>query len=440
MSKSQPAINISELETEFCKVSTDLVYYSNPLYASVLMQCARVYTYEVPTMAVAVTQQVLLLVNPDFFLGRAEMIDPKTKQKIQAGCKTTQERLAVVEHEILHLIFYHLSRGQRHSDSKRSNIAADLVCNQYVRYKLPGDPMLVEKFGFPKEKDIDWYYNELGKKQESEDEDQQQQPNAGNCRGSHEGWGEPEQNEQSEGESEGDADSLLGKIGESDCLSEGAKEAIVCDVLRKAAEKDGEEAISKLPGNVASQVREMIKEKKSTQPWNTLLRRFIGTHGSSQVKQSIKYCSKRFRDPHTGRKVRPGLRIKRSKKLLVGLDTSDSVYKEEFDLFAGEIRSIYRFNKDITVVQCDTEIHDVFKYRGKMEFIKGRGGTDMAPIYKMFIDGDYDLCILLTDGYIGDIGPKPRGGWLWVLTNDGVEPAEWGSYIRLPDPSTVENI
>lgn len=432
MTTEKQEFSMNELEMEFCKITSTLTFKSSPFYASVLMQCARIYTFEVPTMAVAVTQQVLLLVNPHFFMGRAKYKDKKTGEIKEMGCKTTEQRVAVVEHELLHLIFYHLSRGQRHSDRNLSNIAADAVCNQYIRFPLPGDPVLVDKLGLPKEKDLDWYYNELRKKSQ---EQEQEQSNAGNCRGSHDSWSEKEE----EGEEEGSG-KTLSKVGEDGGgLGEGAREAIVCDILRKAAEKEGQDVISKLPGTVANQIKEMIKEKKATQPWNVILRRFVGSHGSSIVVQSVKYCSKRFRDPHTGRKMRPGLRIRRSKKLLIGLDTSGSMKKDEFDLFAGELRLIYRFVRDITVVQCDTEIHEVFKYHGKMDFVKGRGGTDMKPIYDMYLKGDYDVCVLLTDGYIGEIGERPRKPWLWVLTHGGQEPCKWGSYVKLPDPSTIEN-
>lgn len=429
--KNEQEYSLDELETEFCRVTSELTFKSNPFYASVLMQCARIYSFDFPTLGVTVTQQVLLFVNPHFFMGRMKVKNEKTGKIEEVGCKNTQQRVAVIEHELLHLIFYHISRGQRHIDRHLSNIAADVVCNQYVRYPLPGDCMTCEKFQLPKEKDLDWYYNELKKQNKDKEDSNEGYASATNCRGTHDTWDDSKKND---GDGDGD-----GKDSEGGGLSEAAREAIVCDVLRKAAEKEGQNALSKLPGAVGAQVKEMIKEKKATQPWNVILRRFVGSHGSSTLVQSIKYCSKRFRDPHTGRKARPGLRIRRSKKILIGLDTSGSMSKEEFDLFAGEIRLIHRFNKDITVVQCDTEINDVFVYRGRMDYVKGRGGTDMNPIYDMFMVGDYDLCVLLTDGYIGSIGPRPRKPWLWVLTSDGSEPCDWGSYVRLPDPNTIEN-
>lgn len=422
-----------ELEQEFCRIATELTYKSNPIYASTLMQCARVYTHEIPTLAVAVTQQVLLLINPDFFFGKLKVKDKKTGKEEEVGCKDTQQRLAVIEHEILHLIFYHLSRGQRHHDRERSNIAADVVCNQFVRWKLPGDPCTFEKYGLEKDKDMDTYYVALKKQQDDKGKVGDHNPGA-TGRGSHETWSDPG----GEGDGEKENETLKRCGIDSGGLADSAKEAIVCDILRNAVNREGEAAMGKLPGSVANQLKEMIKEKKPTQPWNSILRRFVGTHGSSQLKQTIKHCSKRFRDPLTGFKVRPGLRVKRSKKILIGIDTSGSMGEDEFNLFAGEIRMISRYNKDITVAECDTEVHRSYPYRGKMDYVVGRGGTDMNPIKKMFVEGKYDLCICFTDGYIGEIGEKPRGGWLWIITHNGSEPCPWGSYVKLPNPSEIE--
>ena len=452
--------DIVMLENEMVKVSSKLTYESSPFYANVLMQCSRVWSYEVPTLCVTVTRQVLLIINPDYFMGIAKVQDKKTGKEIEVGCKNILERLGCVEHELLHLILYHLSRGTRLSDKKIGGLAADMVVNQYVRFKLTGDYIKHDRYNLPAEKDLDWYYNALREmqkeNQDNADKSQQQQQGGGkgkksqssgggqlqndvnddfssseNGRGSHDGW-----NEQSEEAKE--QNEVLKKCGiEDGGISEGAKEAIVTDVVRQAANKDPD-SLSKLPGSIAGFVQEMLKPKQSTQPWNVILRRFLGTHGSSMLRSSIKYSSKRFRDPISGAKMRPGLRVKRQKKILFAIDTSGSMTKKDLELCAGELSAIWRYNKDITVAECDTEIHKIYKFNGRLESVCGRGGTDMMPIRNLFEEGDYDCCVLLTDGQIGEIGERaPRKGWLWVITHGGDEPCEWGSYIHLPDADTV---
>jgi len=457
-----------EIETEFMRVCSKLTYESSPFYASVLMQCARVYSFKIPTLAVAVTQQVLLIVNPDFFMGRVKAIDTKTKKEVLLGCQNLQERIACIEHELLHLVFYHLSRGSKHSDHKTSNIAADMVCNQYVRFKLPGDPIRHEAYQLPGEKDMDWYYKEL-KKQQSEgskngsdpkgqkgQKGQKGPPSQGgegdgdgegegeedphatpkNARGTHESWDE---NKERKEDGSGSGNQTLDDIGiEDGGLAESAREAIACDVVRQAASKEGKDGLSKLPGAVAAHIEEMLKPKKGTQPWNTILQRFVGTHGSSILKQSRKYCSRRYKDPLTGRKARPGLRIKRQKKILVAIDTSGSMRTEDLELLAGELSLISRYNPDVTVIECDTQIHRQYKFRGELKSVCGRGGTDMWPVRKAFEEGPYDCCICMTDGFVGDIGERgPRKGWLWLITSGGEEPCKWGMFIHLPDAATV---
>lgn len=455
-------IDYRELETEFMKVSTKLTFDSHPFYASVLMQCARVYSRKIPTLAVAVTQQVLLIVNPEFFMGRLKTKDKKTGKEVLIGCQNIQERMAVVEHEILHLVFYHLSRGQRHTDHNRSNIAMDAVVNQFVRNKLPGDCVSIEKLGLPADKDVDFYYNELRKKEEKSDKKGKQQgqqssggqsgqggqsgegdeegefSTAENGRGSHDTWGDKDD---APGEAKDKSDKILEDVGiDGGGLPNVAREAIVTDVVRQAAAKEGKDSLSKLPGAVGAQVLEMIKPKQATQPWHQILRRFTGTHGSSMLKSSRRYQSRRYKDPHTGLKARPGLRVKRQKKILVAIDTSGSMQTGDLCLLAGELSMIGRYNTDITVMECDTQINRVYRFRGALESVCGRGGTDMWPVRNAFEQGDYDCMILMTDGYVGDIGERaPRKGWLWVITSGGTEPAKWGSYIFLPDCNTVED-
>lgn len=462
-SGKEPDFNFNELEREVARVTSYLTFQSSTLYASVLMQCARIYTFKLPTLAVGVTNQVLLFINPDFFMGKMKIVNGQGKEET-IGLKNIEERVAVVEHEILHLVLHHCTRGRKHQNHELSNIAADAVVNQFLKHKPPGDCVTLEKFQLPADKDLDTYYKLLSEKQNKKGEkSQQKQPGQGgqgqgsggggqsdkdnekdpfstskNGRGNHDTWLDENQTKGTGKDATNEAIKNAG--GEDGGLPNEAREAIVTDVVRQAAMKAGQAALSKLPGNLASYIEEMLRPKKATQPWNVILRRFTGTHGSSVVRSSKKYISKRFFDPVSGLRMRPGLRIKRNKKILVGIDTSGSMAQDDLNLLAGELSMIWRYNKDITVVECDTEIHRVYKFTGNLKSVCGRGGTDMWPIRRMFEKEEYDCCILMTDGYVGDIGDRPpRNGWLWVITHGGTEPAKWGMYVHLPDANTVED-
>ena len=63
----------------------------------------------------------------------------------------------------------------------------------------------------------------------------------------------------------------------------------------------------------------------------------------------------------------------------------------------------------------------------------GHGGTSFIPPFEYVKEHELhpDILIYLTDGY-GDAPEKaPKFPVLWVLTNDGEEPALWGKKIKL---------
>ena len=73
----------------------------------------RIYTDEIDTAAVGFQDNcIALYINPDFF----------AKQ-----LKGISQRVAVVKHETLHLVFKHLYRDSKFKNHKLLNVAADLV-------------------------------------------------------------------------------------------------------------------------------------------------------------------------------------------------------------------------------------------------------------------------------------------------------------------------
>ena len=78
---------------------------------------------------------------------------------------STDERVAVLKHEVLHLVFKHLYRHQTNWDSKTANIAADIVVNQYVSpWPLPKGAILLGQFSvleLEPEETVEYYYAKL---------------------------------------------------------------------------------------------------------------------------------------------------------------------------------------------------------------------------------------------------------------------------------------
>ena len=135
-------------------------------------------------------------------------------------------------------------------------------------------------------------------------------------------------------------------------------------------------------------------------------------------------------------KERPGVILNKPfATLVVALDTSGSISTEELEVFVSELKHIARNGNRIYVIQCDYEIQDVQLFRGKIDKIKGRGGTSFIPVFEyvekrrreMMVDG----IIYFTDSF-GDAPKTTTIPTLWVLTYGNKRPAEFGWSCELP--------
>ena len=125
-----------------------------PFYAHFLSGIIREVTDKVPTAAVGFKSgKIALYVNENFFLKEL---------------RSMTERVAVIKHETLHIIFKHLFRMKtKDYDNRLFNIAADLVVNQLISpWKLPDSAVTLETFRelkLPPDKSVEWYYENLKK-------------------------------------------------------------------------------------------------------------------------------------------------------------------------------------------------------------------------------------------------------------------------------------
>src|SRR5262245_33305521 len=119
-----------------------------PFFGHLLAGVMRSVSEATPTAAVALGPNgVELRINPTFFL--------KTVTR-------KPERIGVVKHEALHLLFKHLFRFDERKDHRVFNLAADIVVNQFVKpWKLPDGAITLETFPdleLPADQTADWYY------------------------------------------------------------------------------------------------------------------------------------------------------------------------------------------------------------------------------------------------------------------------------------------
>ena len=305
----------------------------------------------------------------------------------------------VIAHEILHMVFDHLTRrGER--NPYLYNVACDyIVNNMLVRDRIGVKPKLVECFqdfkyeGWTSEEVYDQLYQDA----EKIDIDQ-----LGEMLDEHFEWGEgPASN--GDGNDDG-----KGK-GKGQTLSESEKQKIkdeIKEAVMAAAQAAG-------AGNTPAEIQRMIKEL--TEPkmnWRQLLRQQI----QSTIKSDFTFSRPNRKGWQSGA-ILPGMNFDETIDLCVSIDMSGSIGDDQAKDFLSEVKGIMEEYKDykITVWCFDTKVYneqeftadggeDISEYN-----VIGGGGTDFMVNWKYMKDNGIEpkKFIMFTDGYAWDSWGDP---------------------------------
>lgn len=295
-------------------------------------------------------------------------------------------RLAILKHEMLHILYGHVDRGFE-KIHKPWNYATDCALNQHINTNhLPECCILPENLGqmigmdLKKNESSEYYYEKIREKmKDSNDSNDSQDSNDSGKSGksenpqlmdSHDKWQE----------SVGDAD-------------------LQKDVTKRMIEHSQNETI-KNAGNVPNQCSEWLElhSIKSELNWKKVLRGIVGNKKVGKIS-SIKKNDRRLPE-------REDLRGKlkdRIFNLLVIADVSGSMSNEAVLKTLGEVRHICDVTKTpVDLIQVDTEAYTPEKLTKKTKLItrKGCGGTYLNPALKMAKQHniDYQAVVVLTDG------------------------------------------
>lgn len=95
------------------------------------------------------------------------------------------------------------------------------------------------------------------------------------------------------------------------------------------------------------------------------------------------------------------MKFKLKPNILIGMDTSGSISKEDLQLFFSEIFNIWKTGINVTIVECDTKIQKIIPYKGQYSLeVKGRGGTELHEVIEYYkAHKNFSACIMFTDGY-----------------------------------------
>lgn len=377
------------------QLATERLVKGYPLHAAVLGRMKLACDYDCPTMGVSLfgdketwepSNPVWLLYNPTFVL--------KIKLRQLVG---------VLLHEINHVLFDHLLMEDLEYPNRRALIVAqEVTVNEFVKEPLPKGCILLKQYPYlPKMESTKQRYDRL----KSEVEESKIIVY----------W---------------DVDGLWGK-GMGHIEKEAAKKAIR-DMIEAAASgtrdlpKDLLKACRK-HGNSTSAASETISSGEGKPDWH-LLKRFVG-----QITEPMPTYSRPSRRMPELLGIIPGkMRLGDKPKIMAVIDTSNSITNE---LLATINRWLTALAKDyqVYVVECDIRIHREYRFKGGLENVVGRGGTDLRPpLNPRFLSKHRpDVVVYFTDGY----GPAPKVApkvpLVWCLTANGTRPVPWGLVVQM---------
>jgi len=419
---NKSAINVAD------EVSRGIValLLKEPFYGHLLSGVVRRIDNKVGTAAVSLTPSGLhLIVNPEFFM--------KELKK--------NERVAVIKHEALHLVFRHLYRPLiKRGDPTLFNIAADLVVNQHIKpWPLPDMAVTLRDFpdmGMEANQTLEWYYEKLNALHEAtQDEKPTGSPISGEAL--KRVMGEPQQGDHSFWyASGGEGFGELGPDGQTigNALTEGLCSAMEADLERhllRARDHTASKDWGNLPAEIRTELEAIAQRRKPKIDWKRTLRLFASSSYRTEVVTTQRRMSKRFG-------TFPGIRIKRKQRLAIVIDTSGSISEEVLEVFFREIHGIWKNDAEVIVIECDADVHGTYPYKGKTpQAIKGGGGTNFDPALAWVNNaqhGTFDACLYLTDGYASEPGVRPRCHLLWVITANGHagDHLKYGRIIKIP--------
>ena len=428
----------------------------NRFYATILSKMVKVETPTVPTAGVGFNKfgKLCMYYNADFVLSL-----PLEKAQ------------GVVVHEVLHVFFRHLTRFKFSELSPNLkeiyNLGMDMAINQYIPH-LPEGVVYPETYQLEKEKNADFYIEELKKKAN-------QCPKCGSQMKPKGGQGQDQQDQDGQGQSDQqDQDGQQGQDGQGqgkecpDCGHEqqeqGGGQGQTLDdhsMWDKVIDENGQirdasdfdidpeyevqSAVMKsikeckeygsLPAFVEKEIAALQKIKRHN--WKKDLKVFVNTVLTSKKRLSQKRVNRRLHDEDY---ILPGKKKSRNPKLLLVRDTSGSMYDDKVQ--AELLNEIIQISKSASVLvcDCDTRVHQTYEVRGEGDFkaYKGGGGTSFEPAFEEAKKHKVDGIVYLTDtdGSFPDkkdIG-KYASHTIWVTFDDSRDIANkipFGKHVNI---------
>lgn len=364
------------MDTVFKTIKNVLI--KQPFYGLFVMGLNKQFSDKTETARVGIDGiNPVLLINKDFWYG----LNDEWKE-------------AIIIHECNHLLLQHLTTNWdylRKQNAKVLNQAFDCEVNSYIPTLQTSPSCYPGAFGLENAKGSLYYYEKLIE-QENKNKGKDPDPNKQ----------EPQLTDDHSWESE--------------FTSEAQRQLVQQQIDSHA--KNTAEQVQKNCGSIPGQFKEYIDELFKVKPrifdWKQYFRRYLGSIIDVELKKTRKKESLRFPDC-------AGIKHKRKSQILVVVDTSGSISRNDLCDFFSEINHIYKAGAVIDIIENDTRIQRQYRYDGKWDMqASGRGGTILTDAVNYYNSHrrDYSSCIFFTDGYC-DVNFKIPGDNMWIITSDG---------------------
>ena len=395
-----------------------------PYLRSVAYKLVPILVEGVGTMAV--TETFLLMIDPKF-------VD-----------KTPDNELpGVILHEILHVLNRHSQRKDRLMKLKQLNPdehhlafneAADKSINGVIRktkFTLPVGALSATKCGQPEGQTAEWYFeDDLNKKKKEDNKNNKSSKNKTNGNGK-------------EGKHGGccdmpcNADKIKEQEEKHKDVSRSQREI---NRAVKNTMKEAKKHNDKKPGTVPFEIEDDTLDVEGGKiHWSEYVLDAVMKNVSARLGQddvSYKRTNRRHLDNEDGI-VFPG-RVSYTVDVLVALDTSGSMTNETKEAVS-EIGGILEDAAvaKVTYLAIDTKVHVCKELQHINDIqVKGRGGTDMRPLFSYVVDKNIDVAIMviITDGYIPRLSISvPTYPVVWCITSGGDEnfKPEFGEVVHV---------
>ena len=382
MSKLTPEQQLS-WDTTIANMCSNRKYDAYLFYFHLLGQCSIEFTDRVDTAGISFQlDHYNLAINPDITTGFFQY--------------SLEERLAILKHEMLHIINQHWTRRED-SNPRRFNIAADCSINQFIEPThlpkgviLPSTLSVKSNTPVPAKLTAEQYYQLL---EDNEDED----------------------NQQSTLDDHGEWDN---SVGDKDLAKD-----LTSQALEKAAS-----ATAKSKGTLPAEYGDWISllARNHEVNWKDVLRRIVGNKKAFSRSTIMRRDRRQPFAEHLKGRTKD-----RIYNLAVVGDESGSVSDVELSQAIVEVSNICKLTQTpIWYVPVDTQAYTPQRLTSTQRSFKRSacGGTILSPAIQQLKDSriQANAIVVITDGYICQSDVEAYQALnipiIWLITSEGTIP------------------